>query len=294
MRTNRMKEEAATFSALLDSLPCPALIVDREHRVRAVNTALRERGPERRVGPRTHCYELLHGRRRRCPSPGRDCPLERCLETGAPVLWVVLRPSNAAPGMELVAVLAFSAVRNNDRVGFIRFAEGVERYVPPRKGASHALRIVRDCLALRAGDERTDLAAALRFAWKTLRRRAILFLVSDFLCAGWQGPLALAARRHDVVAVRLLLPELVPVSAGLVRLRDPEGGRPTVVDTSSPRARAGYAARIAAWRERTETDLGRARVDRMDVPVPRAAGRDLVAGPILQFFRMRELRGAKR
>lgn len=85
MRTERMKEEEATFSALLDSLPCPALIVDREHRVRAVNAALRDRVPDRRVGPRTHCYELLHGRRGRCPSPRRDCPLERCLGSGVPI-----------------------------------------------------------------------------------------------------------------------------------------------------------------------------------------------------------------
>jgi uncharacterized protein (DUF58 family) len=192
------------------------------------------------------------------------------------------------------ACLALSAIRNNDKVGLIAFSEAVDKYVPPKKGAGHALRIVRDCLALPGSSARTDLAPALEFAARVLRRHAILFLVSDFLAGGWQEALTLCARRHDVVAVRLQPPELAPPEAGLVRLRDPESGRETVIDWKSPRVRAAYAERVAVRRTETEEELRRAKVDLMDVPISREHDIDMVARPILKFFRMRERRGAKR
>lgn len=194
----------------------------------------------------------------------------------------------------VVACLAMAAVRNGDKVGFTAFGSEVLSHVPARKGASHALRIVRDCLALPPREGRTDLVPALELATRTLRQGAVVFLVSDFLADGWATALAACARRHDVVAVRIGLPELAPFARGLARVRDPETGRVTVVDASSPRVRAAYEARVRAWRERTETDLRRAGVDLLDVPVPRAPGKDLVAGPIVRFFRMRELRGTKK
>jgi len=192
------------------------------------------------------------------------------------------------------ACLALSAVDNNDKVGLIAFSREVDRYVPPKKGIGHVLRIIRDCLALPGSSAGTDLAPALELAATVLRRRAILFLLSDFMTSGWQEALALCARHHDVTAVRLLAPELSPPDAGLIRLRDPESGRDTVVDWSSPRVRAAYAERVADWRARTEDDLRRAGVDLMDMPLPREYDKDAVARPILRFFRMRELRGAKR
>jgi len=192
------------------------------------------------------------------------------------------------------ACLALSAIRNNDKVGLIAFSESVDRYVPPNKGVGHALRIVRDCLALPGSGAGTKLAPALEFTARVVRRHAIVFLVSDFLAAGWEKALTLCARRHDVIAVRLLAPELGPPDAGLFRLRDPESGAATVVDWSHPRTRAAYAARVATHRARTEDELRRAKVDLMDVPIPREHDKDAVAGPILRFFQMRELRGAKR
>ncbi|MCZ6787695.1 MAG: DUF58 domain-containing protein [Planctomycetota bacterium] len=194
----------------------------------------------------------------------------------------------------ICACLALSATRNNDKVGLIGFSDGVDKYVPAKKGVGHALRIVRDCLALPGGSGRTNLAPALEFTSRVVRRHAILFLVSDFLTDGWQHALGLCARRHDVIAVRLLAPELDPPNAGLLRTRDPESGRETVVDWSSPRVRAAYAQRIAAWRQETEDDLRRAKVDLMDVPISRELDKDMIVRPILKFFRMRELRGTKR
>jgi uncharacterized protein (DUF58 family) len=193
------------------------------------------------------------------------------------------------------ACLALAAIENDDKVGLIAFSRGVDRFVPPRKGIRHVLRIVRDCLAMPGADPGTALAPAIEFASRALRRRAIVFVVSDFLGEGWQQATALCARRHDVIAVRMLAPELeLPAAAGLLRVRDPETGREQVVDCGDPATRAAFAARVAAWRGRTEDALRRAGVDRMDVPIPRSPDRNAVARPILHFFRMREQRGMKR
>jgi uncharacterized protein (DUF58 family) len=195
------------------------------------------------------------------------------------------------------ACLALSAVQNDDKVGLIAFSRDVDRFVPARKGIRHVLRIVRDCLALPGSSTATDLAPALEFASRVVRRRAILFLVSDFLSSGFAHALTLCARRHDLIAVRLLPPELSPpVSAArLMRVRDPESGRAVMVDWGSERVRAAYSARVAGWQRKTGETLRRAGVDLMDVPVPvRRDDKDAVARPILDFFRMRERRGAKR
>jgi len=194
----------------------------------------------------------------------------------------------------ICACLGLAATRNGDRVGMIAFSEGVDAFVSPRKGVGHALRIVRDCLALPARSHRTNLVPALELASRAIRRHAIVFVVSDFLTDGYRPALTLCAKRHDVIAVRLLTPELSLPSVGLARVRDPETGVTSLLDTSSARVRAAYADRVDRWRARTERDLRRANVDRMDVPVPREGGKDLIAGPILKFFRMREQRGAKR
>lgn len=196
----------------------------------------------------------------------------------------------------LCACLALSAVKNNDKVGLVAFGGKVEKYVPALNGVGHALRIVRDCLALEAKSPggRTAVAAALEFASHVLKRRTILFLVSDFLSTGWRDAMTLCARHHDLVAVRLVPPELAPPGAGLVRARDPESGRETIVDWRSARVRAEYAARVAAFEARTREDIRRARVDLVEVPLPATEDRDAIVRPLVQFFRMRQLRSAKR
>ncbi len=194
----------------------------------------------------------------------------------------------------VAACLALAAVRNDDKVGLIAFSDTVDKYVPPKKGAAHGLRIVRDCLALSGSSARTDVAPALEFASRVVGRHAIVFLVSDFLADGWQHALSLCARRHDVVAIRLLVPELAPPGTGLLRVHDLESGRQHVIDWRSRRVRAAYEDRVAEWRARTDEQLRRARVDVMDVPVPRTRDIDAVARPIVRFFRMRAARGAKR
>ena len=192
------------------------------------------------------------------------------------------------------ACLALSAVRNKDKVGLIAFSDRVHCYVPPAKGLRHALRIVRDCLALPSVETTASFGTALEFAAHVQRRRGVLFLVSDFLTSGWQRAVTAGARRADLIAIRLLPPELSAPAAGLLRLRDPESGRAVVVDWQSKAVRAEYNDRVARWRKQGADALRRAQVDLMDVPLPLAPDKDAIARPLLTFFRMRELRGAKR
>jgi uncharacterized protein (DUF58 family) len=140
---------------------------------------------------------------------------------------------------EVAGVLAFSAVANKDRVGAVLFADDVEMFIPPSRGETHALRIVRDALIHRPRTTGTSIQRALRFARGILKRRAIVALISDFQDAGYEKTLAALRRKHDVFALHMSDPldRSIP-DVGLIRLTDPETGERLVVDTSDPRVRA--------------------------------------------------------
>jgi len=169
---------------------------------------------------------------------------------------------------ELAAVLAFAATTNHDKVGLLLFSDHVERLIPPRKGRRHVLRLVRELLAFRPAGRGTDLRLALDTAGRVLRRRAIVFLLSDFLAdpAGYRAPLVVANRRHDVIAVALGDPlEREIGDVGLIALEDAETGAMAWVDTGDRawrRAFADRAARRAAATQRALVDAG---VDRIQV-----------------------------
>lgn len=190
--------------------------------------------------------------------------------------------------------LAFAAAHNNDKLGLVAGGASVEHYVPPRKSLGQALRIIRDCLVLRSHAEGSDLGALIERATRSQRRRAIVFVLSDFFATGWQEAMRMARRRHDVVAVPLVLPEMAPPKAGLVRLREPETGRAMLVDLGSRRVRDAWRERAAAAAARRDDAFRRLGVDVMPVHVPIDSSGDPIAGPILGFFRMREQRGRKR
>jgi uncharacterized protein (DUF58 family) len=144
---------------------------------------------------------------------------------------------------ELAAVLAFSAVANHDRVGAVLFSDRVEAHVPPGRGRDHALRIVRDLLALAPAGRGTDLAGALRFAQRVMKRRGIVAVLSDFQDQGYERALGILRRRHDVIALHLSDPRESELPAvGLMALLDPETGERIVVDTSDPAVRRRLAA----------------------------------------------------
>ncbi len=191
---------------------------------------------------------------------------------------------------ELAAVLAMSAIRNNDRVGAVLFTDRIEHVVPPRKGRRHALRLMRDLLAFEPAGTGTDIAAAVDYAGKMLVHKSIIFVVSDFQEEELEQPLKLLAQRHDVVAVTVddpsehELPDL-----GLARFVDPESGDTLDVDTSDPAVRARFAEAVAAEVAARKRLLRRLAID--EIPLHTDGG---VVDPLIRFFRTRETRSRHR
>jgi uncharacterized protein (DUF58 family) len=187
---------------------------------------------------------------------------------------------------EVSAVLAFAAIRNNDRVGAILFTDKVERYIPPRRGRRHVLAVVRDLLWHRPDSKGTDIAGALNFLSRIAVKRAIVFLISDFRAAGYEKALRLAHRKHDVIAIHVRDPReetLPPV--GLLSLEDAETGARRLVDASSPRVREAWAAREVDRRRRLARQLRTAGIDSIELETSKPYDR-----PLLAFFRARERR----
>jgi uncharacterized protein (DUF58 family) len=185
---------------------------------------------------------------------------------------------------EVCAVLALAAARNNDRVGALLFTDRVEHHVAPRKGRRHALRVISDVLSFQPAGRGTDLAVALGELEPTLRRRAVIFLLSDFLASGYEGTLARLARRHDLVALQLIDPrERELPDAGVVTLWDPERGGWRRVDTSSLAVREGFRSRTLEFDRTLERGLRERGADLLRLETGRS-----YAEPLLAFFRRRE------
>ena len=187
---------------------------------------------------------------------------------------------------ELAAVLAMSAVRNNDRVGVLLFTDRIEHVIPPRKGRRHVLRIIRDILAFEPVGRGTDMVRAIDYVARMLNEHAIVFIVSDFLESDISHPLKLLAQRHDVVAVTVDDPsERDLPNIGIARLVDPETGETVEIDTSSSAVRTVYSERVLAEREERKHLLRRLAID--EIAVHTEGG---VVEPLLRFFRNRETR----
>jgi uncharacterized protein (DUF58 family) len=169
---------------------------------------------------------------------------------------------------ELCGVLAFAAVSNKDKVGLLLFSDHVEKSIPPAKGRSHVLRIIRELLTYRPTGVGTDLTAPLEAVGRVLKRKATVFLVSDFWAGDFSRSLRTVGRRHDCVAVRLRDPRERELPAvGLVTWRDAETGQEVVVDTDAPAVRAQLAERVARHDRRLERGLREAGVDLVDVDI---------------------------
>jgi uncharacterized protein (DUF58 family) len=187
---------------------------------------------------------------------------------------------------ELAALLAFAAIHNNDRVGLIHFTDRVEQFLPPRKGARHAQRLIRDVLFFRPEHRGTSLRSALDFLNRVQRRRAVVFLLSDFRDTGYERAYRYTGRRHDLIALRLTDPaaEALP-DVGLLELIDAETDEPVLIDTHSPAVRSAYAGLARGRRAALERLSRAASVDLVEVST---AGDHLEA--LVEFFRRRERR----
>jgi uncharacterized protein (DUF58 family) len=185
---------------------------------------------------------------------------------------------------EVCAVLALAAARNNDRVGALFFTDRVERMIPARKGRRHALRVINELLSFEPAGTGTDLNAALAYLESVLRRRSVLFIVSDFMATGYQPALGRLARKHDVIAVQLSdIRERELPDAGLVTLRDPETGDWRYIDTRSEPVRNEFRRLMGQF----DLDLERALAERGADLVRLETGQPY-AEPLLAFFRRRE------
>jgi uncharacterized protein (DUF58 family) len=187
---------------------------------------------------------------------------------------------------EIAAVLAFAATRNNDRVGLVLFTDRIELYLPPRKGASHVLRVIKEVLSFPPRSRGTRLAAALEFLNRVTHRRAVAFLVSDFLDTGFERPLQVTARRHDLVSVVIGdRRESAWPAVGLVDWTDAESGKRRLADTSSPEVRRALGEGWAARRRRLLAVLKGSRSDAVEVFAGEPYERELI-----KFFKLRERR----
>lgn len=159
---------------------------------------------------------------------------------------------------EICAVLAFSATTNNDKVGVIFFSDKVEQYIPPKKGKSHILRIIRELITMQPVQNRgTDIRCCLEFLNNVMRKRAIIFLISDFISEEYEYPLKMAARRHDLVGMQVYdRMDMELPDAGLLQVQDSETGASRWIDSSHPATRVSYASGFKKQQQyNTETFL---------------------------------------
>ncbi|MCB0532440.1 MAG: DUF58 domain-containing protein [Lewinellaceae bacterium] len=184
---------------------------------------------------------------------------------------------------EICAVLAFSAIANNDKVGLLLFSDRVELFIPPQKGRQHSLRLIRELLNLEPVGSGTDLGAALQYARNVLRKRSVCFILSDFLTADYEAPLRIFSRRHDCIGLHSWdMRERTLPDVGLVRVADAESGSISWVDTSDAAFRKAYTRRFEERTQMTRSLFGRAGADFLSIPTT-----DSYAQALLRFFEQR-------
>jgi len=187
---------------------------------------------------------------------------------------------------ELSAILAFSAIKNNDKVGVIFFTEKVEKFIPPKKGKNHILRIIREVLAFQPTGKSTDISGALEYFNSAIKKRSICFILSDFMSKEFDKPLKIASKKHDLVALKIhdKREENLP-NVGLVPMQDAETEKMTFVDTSSKKVREHFAKNQLAKNEALKKIFQTSGVDLIDI----TTGTDYVK-PLINFFKTRSSR----
>ena len=187
---------------------------------------------------------------------------------------------------ELAAILAFSAIKNNDKVGVIFFTDKVEKFIPPKKGKSHILRIIREVLAFEATGKGTDIAGALEYFSAVIKKRSICFILSDFMSKEFDKPLKIASKKHDLVALRIhdTREDTLP-NIGLVPMQDAETEQMMFVDTSSKKVRDNFAKNKTQATEKLRKLFPASGVDLIDI----TTGTDYVK-PLINFFKTRRKR----
>lgn len=187
---------------------------------------------------------------------------------------------------ELSAILAFSAMKNNDKVGLILFSDQIEKFIPPRKGRSHALRIVRELISFAPKRPATSLRTALEYLNRVLKKRSIVFVISDFMDSGYETALRIAGKRHDLIGIVLVDPrERDLPRLGLITFRDAETGAQRWIDTSNAAVGATYRAYQRSVEASRRSMFVKSKLDGIEVRLDQPYMK-----PLIDFFRLRERR----
>lgn len=187
---------------------------------------------------------------------------------------------------EIAAVLSFSAIQNNDKVGVIFFSDKIEKFIPPKKGTTHILRIIRELIDFKAENKGTNVAEALRYLTNAIKKKSTVFVISDFMDEGMEKAIQIANYKHDLIAIRITdereneMPDV-----GMVRMVDAETGSRMWVDTSSSKVRKFYSNRVREKTDELDTMFARFGVDMAKI----YTGKDYVV-PLMNLFKKREAR----
>lgn len=188
--------------------------------------------------------------------------------------------------IEICALLAFSAIKNNDKVGLIIFTDEIEKFIPAKKGKSHVLRVLRELLYHKPRGTKTNIGKALEYLNRVTKRRSVVFLVSDFLNTGYEKALQIANRRHDIVAITVTDPREVEIpDVGFIELEDAETGETILVDTSYNDVRNLYSKQSSEDVQNRLKLFKSMSVDHIDIRTDQP-----YIEPLIRFFRMRAKR----
>ena len=184
---------------------------------------------------------------------------------------------------EIAGVLSFSALSNNDKVGMLLFTDQIETYIPPRKGKKAALRLLRDILYHQPKGTGTDINMAVEYIYRLIKKRSIIFVISDFLDSDYENSLKLLARKHDVVALRVIdKAEMELPKAGLLQFSDPETGEKLTVNTSSEKIRTRYRELALQQQTALEERFKRNQIDLVTIHTDESYTKEL-----MKFFKLR-------
>lgn len=216
----------------------------------------------------------------------RELTIMLLLDMSASSYFGTVNKLKSQVAAELCSVLAMSAIKNNDKVGLIAFTDKIEKFVPPRKGLSHVMRIVREAIFFKPEGRGTDIPAALEYLNRTTSRRTVTFFISDFFAEDYKRPLAVANKRHDIIAVSVTDPrEIEMPDIGIVQLEDAETGRSFLIDTSSFSVRKKYNSDAVSMHAQRDLTFRSVNVDHINIRTD-----EPYTGALYKFFKMRERR----
>jgi uncharacterized protein (DUF58 family) len=184
---------------------------------------------------------------------------------------------------EICALLAFSAIKNSDKVGLLIFTDNVEKFVPPKKGRKHVLRLIREVLYFRPRNKGTDMEGALEYIGRVMKRKGVVFLISDFLCEGYEKSLTIIGRKHDVICIIVSDPrEMELPKIGLVELEDAETGSIMIVDTSDRGVRESFSSESLDMRDQQRRFFRSVGIDFIEIETDKS-----YVDPLMRFFQRR-------